>query len=450
MKTHNKTGAALMITMMTLMVLLAIILPGIYMFAQQQEFTARRQFDSARAFYLAEGTMEDSKAYAQMLINADHITGYETNSLIGVDIGPFMYGTYYWEMRKSKTQNAVDIYAEATVNESTRAVKMSALKASSFAEFVFWVGEDTHFKNGEEFFAPVHVNGKLTINGSVTFHDTVTSSTSDSGPSNLQNDTENGTLTDSFFTVAETKAINHGLWLQGETTISFDKADMLITNTNKNWLTPERMSINPEQIIYIADASTTDRGTCHMESQNNGNVSELDGRVSIFTEGNILIEHHVAYTTSPTPITQFPSWPNDPNTDDALGLISKGNVIITDSAPDDLHIHAVVMATGVDANKDGRFEAEQASGPSRGDVHMIGGVTQQSRGPQGWLPQSKYQELICQFDTRFIAMPPPGYPTIKNKVSFQLWQECKPIPTAHKSPKNWYDTDGNPMASPAP
>jgi hypothetical protein len=246
------------------------------------------------------------------------------------------------------------------------------------------------------------------------------------------NTSEGALMTDVHFNDGTTAALmneannNSGLVLQGTTTITFNGATMNIVNSRHS---PTNFVYTPasEGLIYVqkATSGTSDKaGRAYLKG---GNVT---GRLTIATEEDTYIKGNILYTSNPR---------TNPNSTDALGLISGLDIVVDDAAPNNLEIDAEMMATGLlkpsgysspfsSSVGAGAFGVDSyGSGSPRGTLTLYGGIVQENRGPVGTLDNdgniSTGYLKNYSYDKRFIDNPPPFYPPIANKLQWSNWQE---------------------------
>jgi len=476
MDTTQKDGAALMVVMIVMMVL-GLTAGSIHMLASNQLRTAQRLCASEQAFVVADAAVEDAASYARQLIKTGVLQGKTVGDAFLRKTESWRYSTgqsqQYWQIKKTGI-GTCDIYAECEIGGVKRAVIMENMRAGTFAEFSFWTRENgaIYFTGGEEFFGPVHTGSAPNFWSNPVFWDTLSTEADHYGGDISQvtfhkdflKNTEKGSLAEIDFAEQSRQAHQRGLVLYGETTIKFAGDKMLVTNAQQDggngWIDHE-VEIKPEEIIYIADWDTPNAawrpdspGKLHLRGNQSasvvgldGNYSMLNGNVSIFTEDDIEIHDHIVYAETPIEYTELPAYNTtyNPDSDDALGLISMDDVRIPLDAPDDLYLHATVMATGVKSpNNPGSFVVDDASSCGiRGNLNLLGGIVQDVRGGVGWFNKNSgahggYLKKYA-FDTRFKSTPPSYYPKIQNKITYGSIRECQPLPENEKLPSNCYD-----------
>jgi hypothetical protein len=154
----------------------------------------------------------------------------------------------------------------------------------------------------------------------------------------------------------------------------------------------------------------------------------LKGKLTIASDSTITIGDNVLYNTRVNDPNCFdvPAAGTFPDIPDSLGLVSEGNIMVDNDAPNDLEINAIIMALGTS------FYYEGWKYNMQGDLTVHGSFIQKQRGPVGtfnsWGKQSGYTKDY-QFDTRMsIDNPdlghvlPPYFPTTGKYIKL-YWKE---------------------------
>lgn len=418
MKTKtDRSGAALVVVILFTMIstVLALSLVGTSM---AQARVAGRQLNLEKALYVAESGVEDA---ARVLNTAK---GYLPKKV--VTSGSVGEGDYTYTMTKVAWRTyAVD--SVGTVHGVKRQVKIDRIYLPTFAKYALWMDDNgrIYFVGGEEFNGHVHSNDMLwfaSVDGEgPIFHAECSSADDEYGGSiedcvfdkGLELNASEGTLADVDFPELRGLATTYGMVLEGKTTIDFDGDDLLITNSRKGW-NRQRVVIDEDQLIYVANASSG--------SNRGGEVTleggKVDGRLTIASEGDILITDHIQYAQDPR---------STPASDDALGLISKDDVWVTTSAPNNLKIHAAILATGQEGDNRGSFGViDYDRGSPKGALSVLGSIVQDQRGAVGTFRSSGMQSGYYkdyEFDRRFATAAPPYYPVVSDKIAFEGWSE---------------------------
>ena len=146
----------------------------------------------------------------------------------------------------------------------------------------------------------------------------------------------------------------------------------------------------------------------------------LDGQLTIGSAVDIYIDDDITYEDS------TPENGPDLGSDDVLGLVSAGNIIVARTAANqnDVVIHAHMLAL------DTSFTAEDYDeGYPRGTLTLYGGFAQQTQGAVGTFGsygiRTGYQKDY-HYDMNLLGHSPPGYPGT-GKYFLTLWEELPAI-----------------------
>ena len=393
-----------------------------------------QQMTMEQAMFVAEAGIERGARFMES--NLAVIVGSPTGATNGTGI--VGSGTFTYSITRSNA-TTYNLVSTGTVNGVSRVIKLLRIYQPTYAEFALWsrINVAIYFLNGEVFNGHVHADDRLYFDASGTgpvFHAPVTSNV---GTYTVQNGTINdiqfdqcftlnsyqGQMADIDFNSAASTSLKNiaqstGLVLDGNTTITFNGSSVQITNSRQGW-TNHTYALSGEGIIYIRNATSgttsTRPGTAYLTG---GNVT---GRLTVVTETDTYIRGHIRYTTDPQ---------TNPNSTDALGLISRDDIWVDTSAPNNLDIDAAMIAAGTsDDGTTGSFGViNYNTGSPRGTLNVYGGIVQDQRGAvctfSGGSVNHGYAKNYS-YDPRFINNPPPYYPTIANKVEFSQWQEGK-------------------------
>ncbi|MCM8791572.1 MAG: DUF4900 domain-containing protein, partial [Candidatus Omnitrophica bacterium] len=171
----------------------------------------------------------------------------------------------------------------------------------------------------------------------------------------------------------------------------------------------------------------------------NGRIYNLSGTVQqdtkliVSSDSDIVINNHIMYQQYTPDNPQTPE--NELSAEGYINLLGiltwNGNVRISTSAPNDLNIHAVVMAAG----RNGIFTVDNYNqGSPRGVVTLLGGMITDFYGPfgtfSGSTPLTGYGRNFV-YDRRMLeGFIPPYFPYIGNFISYDdgldkrlIWQE---------------------------
>jgi len=392
---------------------------------------SQEQYDMERAMDVAEAGVERGARLIEANITALSIssTGATNGS------GSIGAGTYAYVV--TRTNNIYTIVSTGTVNNVTRTVSLTRIYQPSYAEFALWSSNNAslYFKDGETFNGHVHADTQFYFDnsgGGPVFHSYVDSKAStyvgditgiefDKG---LNLGTSQGTMADVNFSdtssanclKTDANSSSHGLVLDGTSTITFSGSSVKITNSRKSW-SNHSWTIYSDSIIYVENATSGSSDTAAKVYLTGGSVT---GRLTVVSEDDMYIRGNITYGTDPVA---------QPTSTDALALISKSDVWVDTTAPNNLTIDAAVMATGQTSGTDGSFGVvNYDSGNPRGTLNVYGGIVQLIRGAVGTFDSHSgatthgYAKNYS-YDPRFINNPPPYFPVISDKVTFSQWSE---------------------------
>lgn len=235
-------------------------------------------------------------------------------------------------------------------------------------------------------------------------------------------------------------AVNGGIYVNGDANVALsvdgsDRAVYTITqgSTTKT-ITVDRT--NNQTLVQTSSGTTTYTGQPQgVDGAGtilyvNGNVSSLGGTVQkdtqlvIATHNDVVIQNNVLYSQytagSGTPGTNGYVAPTAEGTTNLLGIMSwTGNVRIGTSAPNNVNVHATVMA------QQGIFTVDNyASTSVRGTATVLGGVITNNYGGFGTFNGSTGQYLSGYgrnfiYDTRMETQyTPPYFPTLNTFIAF--------------------------------
>jgi len=222
-------------------------------------------------------------------------------------------------------------------------------------------------------------------------------------------------------------------------TVTVDRQAGTTTVTNSAWAPPRTRTFSGVPKGWQGPGS--DNATIiYVE----GNILSLAGtleekeQTTIAASGRIDITNHLRYEDPPV-VTD----PND-NPLNVLGVYSAGNDIrITTAAPNDLQIHAVLMAGSASDSFNSSVNVQNYdSGSPRGSVYLIGGLIEEYYGAFGTFdpstgnPRTGYGRDF-RYDRRMSrGFSPPYFPTTNRFEVFQgsqglagvrpVWREASP------------------------
>lgn len=317
------------------------------------------------------------------------------------------------------------IISVGTVGGSARTVSLDSARRISWAQYALWSNNnrDLYFKDNEEFQGAVHANTALYFSGDPVFNGLVTSAATWYGGSisavTFNKGFSMGVPTESLSSVdfADLKS-KADLVISGVTTITLSGTNMVATNSRMGW-NNTTVALPENGLVYIAAATGGTSSSRPADLTIKGN---LKGRVTFVTERDINLTDHLTYFTDPK---------TNSASKDALGLISKRDVVVKTNAPDDLEIYAHILATGnlTSSTTDGSFGVQDYnSGDPRGRLIVHGGIAQDYRGAVGTFNMQTGRtstgfEKDYTYDTRFAKNPPPHYPPLDNRLHPGVWRD---------------------------
>lgn len=405
-------------------VVLTSLLAGTMMLAGNNHYrNTSRQADLEMALYVAEAGMEIAADY---LAEQQGFIGTSYSSSGTIDGHPYNYVMTKVGWR-TYTMEAV-----GTVGEISRKINIDRVYLPTYAKYALWMDLNgvIYFTPGEQFDGHVHSNDTLWFSGNSNiggpeFWEKVTSAQSSFAGSpqhatfhkGYELNASEGQMSSIDFDSTSSSSLRNladsfGRRIRGDAEFYFSGQDVWIREDGR-W---DLHRVQEDQLIYVDGYSTVHGGV-------------VDGRMTIVSENDIWIEDHIRYADDPRDDTE------NSQSDDALGLISRDDVWISTSAPDDLEIFASILAAGTRGSNngqynDGSFGVSQYNSSyygHRGDLTVYGGIVQEVRGAVGTFRHgyggvTGYNKDY-HFDPRFGQEPPPYYPPVSDKVEFEDWSE---------------------------
>ena len=181
--------------------------------------------------------------------------------------------------------------------------------------------------------------------------------------------------------------------LEGDTTITLDGTTMNVINEHKYGDTASHSeSLPSSSAIYVTGGNVTVSGV-------------LDGQLTIGTSRDIYIAGNVTYAADPL---------ENPNSDDILGLVAKGNVVIASTAPFNAEMYAYIVTV------EGGVSVENGETVRKGMLLTVGGATSNKVGIMGLLKGttviSGYDE-DKRYDERLAGgLNPPYFPVARDTI----------------------------------
>ncbi|MCM8812018.1 MAG: DUF4900 domain-containing protein [Candidatus Omnitrophica bacterium] len=295
------------------------------------------------------------------------------------------------------------------------------VQVESFARYAYFTNNEISSSNQIVWFTswdhitgPAHTNGQFSMWGSPTFDGFVSSVSSSinyynpppAGGNNphFNQGYELGSDVKPYPTSIPTTLINAantaGMVFTGDTTVTLvSDGTMRVTNTNAG-LSNAVVSLPDNGVLYVQNGNVNLSGT-------------LQGQLTVATNQNIRITNSVVYSDDPQV---------DPDSQDLLGILAGGNVVVASSAPNNIRIDASVMALNTSFTVENWWQ-----GPAKGTLTLVGGITQSKRGPVGSFNAStgtfvSGYKKDYRYDERLRNMIPPYFPLTGDYVILG-WEE---------------------------
>ena len=410
----QNSGFALLATVVILTLIVGIMATAFARAAGSRATSARRQLFMEQALFVAEAGAERAVGY----LAASSVPVVPVALTNSVGDGSYIANIWLTNVIGSASRSYM-IAATGTVKGVTRGIVIEGARQKSWARYAFWANDNRsiYFKSGEEFHGPVHVNSSPWFSGDPEFFDDMTSSaTTFNGSTNacvfhrgLRLGTRSETMANVDFNAMKSVA---GLVTTGATTIVFQGTNMVISNTGRGWT--NRLMVLPTNSVIYVDTAGTSNGDIIVSGQ-------LNGRVTVVAARDIQVVSNVTYVSDPA---------TNSASDDALGLISGRDVVVTTAFPDNGKIYAHIMATGAmtAGTTDGSFGVQNYdSRHASGLLTVYGGIAQTYRGAVGTFNSSSGTlstgfDKNYTYDERFTLDPPPQYPPISDQFAWSKWR----------------------------
>lgn len=426
----NETERGFTLVIVVSIILICSTMAGAVILASSAHYRLTgRQNDLEKALYVAEGGLELAAQYLSRQYGYAGQT-YSSSGSIG-------QGQYAYTMNRIGFR-LYSMVCTGRVNGISREVSIERVYIPTYAKFALWMNENgvIYFIPGEEFDGYVHSNDKLWFDSSSTyggpeFWKEVTSASSTYGGNidyvtfheGFEMNAQQGDMAQVDFNSSSQDSLRsiaqaNGVILQGQTSIRFDGDTMYIDNYRRGW-NNHAVPIGEDSIVYVEN-TYSEYGSIILEG------GEVDGRLTLVSEGDMIIKDHINYSDDPMDDDEVVALGGQPS-NDALGLISKDDIWVHQSAPDDLQIYAAMMATGQYSGNEGSFGVlDYNYGSPRGDLGIYGSLVQDVRGAVGTFrygsSSTGYSKQYI-FDPRFEENPPPFYPPLDNEIRFEGWRE---------------------------
>jgi len=219
-------------------------------------------------------------------------------------------------------------------------------------------------------------------------------------------------------------AMTGGIYIKNNATVSLSapggsRAVYTITQGATTWTVTANFSTNQTTIQQGSNPATTYTGLPNGMLFCDGQITSLAGTVegdtqlTVAATGDVMITNNLTYQNYTTSGTT----PSAAGTTNLLGIISWNNdVHITTAAPNDISVHATIMAPN------GEFHVDNySSGSPRGTATLLGGVIENTYGAFGTFSGSTQESGYGRnfvYDTRMgTGIAPPFFPTAGAVIS---------------------------------
>jgi hypothetical protein len=420
--THHRNGKGGYVLLMSLILTscAALLVFGALNQSMSWMKIAARQEAFESALFVADGGCQLCLAYI--------MAGNPAPATIAGSIGE---GAYTARITLSSVTGiqSYSFSSTGTVRGVRRVVTLDYVHSRSWAEYAMWYSQSgvIYFQTGDRFQGKVHCNVPIyiTANSSPVFEQLLTSSSATwgQGPEDavFSKGFQLGVQAESMSSINFTNTastqdclrVQANLVVTGATTVGMSGTNFYITNSKRGWNKYNYGAVSPSTmtngVVYVATSGSS-KGDLTI-------AGTLDGRLTLVADGNINITNHIRYAVNPT---------NAPS-NDALGLISRKDIIVKANCPKNLDIYAHLIAEGglTTTANDGMFTVENYDSrlsSACGALNVFGGIVQNYRGAVGTTSGYGYSKNYM-FDTRFATNPPPHYPVVGDKYYCGGWRD---------------------------
>ena len=336
--------------------------------------------------------------------------------LAGPDSLPDQYEISSWNEYTLLVVSSVEVNGMIATSEA-------GLQRDGLSKYTYF----TNFEPGNIYFfdddtleGPVHTNGTFNIAGKPVFKGKVSSPHMWEGHGSYDNDPEfqGGSdfgaetidLPDNLDNV-KAAAANGGLQFDEDIRAYFNENGTVDISTCERycswsqyaqWSNPANYNLSNYNGVISSEGRIETKG-------------KVKGKITLHSEDEVKIMGDLEYASNPL---------ENHDSQDVLGIISEGDVIVDDNAhrdsgSSDININATIMALGES------FEVEDYdSGSPRGTLNLIGGIQQQVRGAVGTFGGGGVRSGFSknyQYDNRLQnSIVPPFYPR-ESFYSLKYW-----------------------------
>ncbi len=423
---NTREAGFILITVYLLLAVLLVHATALITHSFGENRGAQRFQMASQSFYLSEGGID--RAYQWLRTQAAPPAGTQPMVLFGgwqiqgeglylatVDPDDANAGSF----TKRYTIEGWGATGTQAAPTSLRRTRLT-VQTESFSRYAYFTNSETSpsgsqiwFITGDRIEGPTHSNSQFNMRGTPVFDGLVSSTASSvnlaGGGPPTSNPAFNGglqlnappvSLAQASTADLATQANNGGTRYNGDTQITLlANGTMRVTNAAAN-LNNQVVALPGNGVLYVNNGSVTMQGT-------------LQGQLTVATNRDVRVANNITYSQDPRV---------NPNSTDLLGIVTDRNVVVASGAPQNVQIHASLMALG------SSFTVENWSvGPPKGTLTVLGGIIQSNRGPVGTFNSSTGTKVSgytkdYHYDARLMNSVPPFFPTTGNYVPV-VWEE---------------------------
>ncbi|HTX20142.1 MAG TPA: hypothetical protein VMG34_15940 [Bacteroidota bacterium] len=295
------------------------------------------------------------------------------------------------------------------------------LQPSLFSKFAYFSNTDPGtivWTTGDTVWGPYHTNTKIYTNGNPVFNGKTTTYQGISKSNNSDKPQFNGGYESGVYITmpsdlsslkgkAQQKisGVTQGFYLNTKRDFYLNfNANGTVTyraDSVAGWTTTTLSAFaGPNQVVVI------DGGNLHIKGTLNGQVTVAALSNSTTKGGTVWVDSSVAYNTNPLTV---------PTSTDLLGVVATNYIEIKDTTYNNTAAGVTIQGALFSMN-DGltaeNYDTRKAPSGQTMSIHLLGGVSQQSRQPVGTVgsPGTGFKKSY-NYDTRMLVTAPPSFPT---------------------------------------
>lgn len=318
---------------------------------------------------------------------------------------PFAGGMFTVTASSISGSNNVLLVSTATYGDKTYEMKIT-LQPSGFQKFGFWGGTGASaaaWETGDTVTGPMHVQGTLKTYGQPVFQGKVTTQTGLTKYGSPATPQFNGgyetgvsiPLPTATFPKLDSIASNGGYKRVGTDMYLTFNADGTVT-----WKTSPGGTDTTVALTTLAPNGVleVDKGNIYVQGTVKGKLTIVANKTTGTTGGKVYVQNNLVYATDPRV---------DPESEDMLGIVSKGDVTIQDNGATTFNVMASMYVEA------GGMAVQNGTSRPAGVLNVVGGLIVQnlygtSNGASG--SDRRGYNLSLQYDQRYRTSSPPSYP----------------------------------------